>query len=51
MDFGGSAAVQLLARREFLDNDAIRSRRAGIDKATERSDGSGGIVDITTWSG
>jgi hypothetical protein len=48
MDFGGGTEVQLLARREFLDNDAIRSRRAGTDKTTERSEGSGGIADITT---
>jgi hypothetical protein len=48
MDFGGDAEVQLFARREFLDNDAIRSRRTGSDKATERSDGSDGIAHITT---
>jgi hypothetical protein len=48
MDFDGHSEVQLFARREFLDNDAIRSRRAGFDKATERSDGSGGIAHITT---
>jgi hypothetical protein len=48
MDFGGDTEVQLFARREFLDNDAIRSRRARSDKTTERSDGSGGIAVITT---